>query len=295
MTAPGPLHLGTARPRGFRHRGVADRADRQRACGPGQGRRQARRGTNWSSATPRSCGRSAASTGSAAPTPTTRSRAFGCGSLTSWTGSATRPRCPAGWPPPPGGSACGCCICRTGRTPPMYARDVETLPDDRAALAEQGLLAAERQAALREAFAQAAAMRPGADLPAHRGPAAPVRRHQRQAGHPGRQHRPEPQPLPEQDAPPPGHRRPDQRLRHLRRLSSPSTWVGLGWRRRTQTVPVRRALRIGASAGSGVARVQTLDRASRTRALTVIPGPLSLVAEPSVPAAELRLPQPARG
>jgi RNA polymerase sigma factor (sigma-70 family) len=36
----------------------------------------------------------------------------------------------------------------------MYARDVETLPDERLGLAEQGLLAAERQAALREAFAQ---------------------------------------------------------------------------------------------------------------------------------------------
>jgi len=36
----------------------------------------------------------------------------------------------------------------------MYAKDVETLPDERLGLAEQGLLAAERQAALREAFAQ---------------------------------------------------------------------------------------------------------------------------------------------
>src|SRR5256885_8085036 len=36
----------------------------------------------------------------------------------------------------------------------MYARDVETLPDERIGLAEPGLLAAERQAALREAFAQ---------------------------------------------------------------------------------------------------------------------------------------------
>jgi len=35
----------------------------------------------------------------------------------------------------------------------MYA-DVETLPDERLGLAEQGLLMAERQAALREAFAQ---------------------------------------------------------------------------------------------------------------------------------------------
>jgi RNA polymerase sigma factor (sigma-70 family) len=36
----------------------------------------------------------------------------------------------------------------------MYAKDVETLPDERLGLAEQGLLAAERQTALREAFAQ---------------------------------------------------------------------------------------------------------------------------------------------
>ena len=36
----------------------------------------------------------------------------------------------------------------------MYARDIESLPDERAGLADQGLLAAERQAALREAFAQ---------------------------------------------------------------------------------------------------------------------------------------------
>src|ERR1700759_5442731 len=35
----------------------------------------------------------------------------------------------------------------------MYAKDVETLPDERLGLAEQGLLAAERQAALRGAFA----------------------------------------------------------------------------------------------------------------------------------------------
>jgi len=36
----------------------------------------------------------------------------------------------------------------------MYALDVETLPDERASLADQGLLAAERHAALREAFDQ---------------------------------------------------------------------------------------------------------------------------------------------
>jgi len=36
----------------------------------------------------------------------------------------------------------------------MYALDVESVPDERAGAAEQELLAAERQAALREAFAQ---------------------------------------------------------------------------------------------------------------------------------------------
>jgi RNA polymerase sigma factor (sigma-70 family) len=36
----------------------------------------------------------------------------------------------------------------------MYARDVDSLPDERAGLADQGLLAAERHAALREAFGQ---------------------------------------------------------------------------------------------------------------------------------------------
>ncbi len=36
----------------------------------------------------------------------------------------------------------------------MYARDVDSLPDERARLADQGLLAAERHAALREAFGQ---------------------------------------------------------------------------------------------------------------------------------------------
>jgi DNA-directed RNA polymerase specialized sigma24 family protein len=36
----------------------------------------------------------------------------------------------------------------------MFALDVESLPDDRASLGDQGLLAAERHAALREAFDQ---------------------------------------------------------------------------------------------------------------------------------------------
>ena len=53
----------------------------------------------------------------------------------------------------------------------------------------------------------AAVPRPAADRPAHRGPAHALRRHQHPAGHPRRQHRTHPQPLPGQDAPPPGHRR----------------------------------------------------------------------------------------
>ena len=46
-------------------------------------------------------------------------------------------------------------LCATqGPYASLYARDVESLPDERAGLADQGLLAAERQAALREAFSQ---------------------------------------------------------------------------------------------------------------------------------------------
>src|SRR5262245_19975875 len=46
-------------------------------------------------------------------------------------------------------------LCATqGPRATMYAMDVESLPDERAGLADQGLLAAERQAALREAFDQ---------------------------------------------------------------------------------------------------------------------------------------------
>src|SRR6185437_2174099 len=56
-----------------------------------------------------------------------------------------------------------------------------------------------------------AAMLPAADRPAHRRPAGALRPDQRQAGHPGRQHRAQPPPLPGQTAPPPGHRRPDRR------------------------------------------------------------------------------------
>lgn len=46
-------------------------------------------------------------------------------------------------------------LCATqGPHATMYALDVESLPDERAGVADQGLLAAERHAALREAFDQ---------------------------------------------------------------------------------------------------------------------------------------------
>ena len=50
--------------------------------------------------------------------------------------------------------ACRVLCAAQGPHAAVYARDVESLPDERAGLADQGLLAAERQAALREAFAQ---------------------------------------------------------------------------------------------------------------------------------------------
>ena len=65
----------------------------------------------------------------------------------------TRPRCPAGWPPPPGGSACGCCARRRDRTRPCTRWTPRACATSGPA-ADQGLLAAERHAALREAFAQ---------------------------------------------------------------------------------------------------------------------------------------------
>ena len=46
-------------------------------------------------------------------------------------------------------------LCATqGPRATLYARDVESLPDERAGVADQGLLTAERHAALREAFGQ---------------------------------------------------------------------------------------------------------------------------------------------
>ena len=71
-------------------------------------------------------------------------------SWTTWTRSATRPRCPAGWPPPPStNAAASSAPSGDPATPGM--RCAETIADDHAQTAEQDLLAAERHAALREA------------------------------------------------------------------------------------------------------------------------------------------------
>ena len=97
-----------------------------------------------------------------------------------------------------------------------HVPDAGNIPDQRAETAEQELLMAERHAALREAFAH---LPPGDQqlitlLIA--GPAGAVRPDQRPAGHPGRQHRAEPPPLPGQAAPSSRPRSPD---RHRNRYS----------------------------------------------------------------------------
>ena len=84
---------------------------------------------------------------------------------------------------------------------PDCASDAENRPDEQADTAGQDLLAAERHAALREAFTRLPPRRQHIDRLAHRGPAGPLCRDQRQAGHPRRQHRPEPPPLPGQATP----------------------------------------------------------------------------------------------
>jgi DNA-directed RNA polymerase specialized sigma24 family protein len=62
----------------------------------------------------------------------------------------TRPRCPAGSPLPPGGSASGCCARRRDRARPCTRWTSRACPTSGPA----GLTRAERHAALREAFDQ---------------------------------------------------------------------------------------------------------------------------------------------
>ena len=73
----------------------------------------------------------------------------------------------------------------------VYALDAETMADEQSDTAEQEVLAAERHAALREAYTHLPTECQRLALHAHLGPAATVRRDQRQAGHARRQHRPD--------------------------------------------------------------------------------------------------------
>jgi hypothetical protein len=84
---------------------------------------------------------------------------------------------------------------------PGHSPDAADIPDQVTGAAESELLRAERHAALREALTHLPPRLPAADRPAHPRPPGAVRRDQRHAGHPGREHRAEPRPLPGQAAP----------------------------------------------------------------------------------------------
>ena len=94
--------------------------------------------------------------------------------------------------------------------------DLETIPDQQAALAEQELLVAERHAALREALARLPPCCQRLIGKLIEDPPADLRPDRRLAEHPGRQYRATPRPLPGQAARRSGHRRPDQRRRRVR-------------------------------------------------------------------------------
>ena len=87
-----------------------------------------------------------------------------------------------------------------------YALEAGNIPDGQTGTAEHELLLAERNAALREAFMRLAPGRPAADRHADPRPSGAVRQDQRRAGHPGREHRADPPPLPGEAAPRSGHR-----------------------------------------------------------------------------------------
>ena len=101
-----------------------------------------------------------------APTPTTSARASGCSlvdqldrirdpaALPGWLATTTRREC---LPGPARG---------TGTAAAGHVPDAEIIPDEQAGTAEQELLAAERHAALREAFTQLPPDWPAADRPA---------------------------------------------------------------------------------------------------------------------------------
>jgi hypothetical protein len=87
---------------------------------------------------------------------------------------------------------------------PGYTQTSRTCRPPLRKTAEAEVLVAERNAALRKGFRPAAARLPGADQHAHCGPPGPVRRHQRKIGPTGREHRPDPGPVPAAAPPVPG-------------------------------------------------------------------------------------------
>jgi RNA polymerase sigma factor (sigma-70 family) len=93
-----------------------------------------------------------------------------------------------------------------------YGQEADTLPDEQALTAEEELLAAERHAAVREALADLSPCCQRLITLLAADPAVPYT----EAGHPHRQHRAHPPPLPGQAAPPSGHRRAGRRRRLAR-------------------------------------------------------------------------------
>ena len=142
------------------------------------------------------------------PTQRTAARTSGSSSWTCRKRSGSRPRCPAGCPPRPAGNAAASCACRRNHATP--ARRRAPRPSRMMTPGQRGRTARGRAPrGPARGFRGPAALLPAADRPAHRQPSPDLCRHQRQAGPPGRQHRPEPRPLPGQIVPP-GHRRADQ-------------------------------------------------------------------------------------
>jgi hypothetical protein len=89
-----------------------------------------------------------------------RRRACGSSSRASWTASAARPRFPAGWPPTTRGRSRASCAQRPERTVPATRRTPR--PFRTITPRRPGLLAAEHNAAVREAFGHLRT-RPAAD------------------------------------------------------------------------------------------------------------------------------------
>jgi len=125
-------------------------------------------------------------------------------------------------------------VLRTARGPQMawYAPDAEDIPDEQAVTAEEELLQAERQAALREAFTYLPPSCQRLIGMLYPRPSRAVCQDQRGAGHPDWQHRAQPPPVPGQAPPSSGsrcpHRRRNWQHARLRPQSPAGGGFGLG-------------------------------------------------------------------